>query len=96
MSIDRVMKLSVLYPAVDRLAGPVKAMFGSVSALENLAKKSEGVVEWGQRASLSPAFISEASGQLRSTVGGLVAPVGDIEAAATRGVDRCRHDHGFS
>jgi len=80
--LESLFKLGVIVTAIDKLTGPARKMAQAVTNLDKTMERARGMVEFGQRMSLSGALVQGAADKMRDTVFGIMEPLTALEDAA--------------
>jgi len=80
--LESLFKLGVIVTAIDKLTGPARKMAQAVANLEKTMQAARGMVEFGQRMSLSGALVQGAADKMRDTVFGIMEPLRAVEDAS--------------
>ena len=77
-----IFRLQATIEAIDKVSGPSKKMMESLQGLERLAQKSEAMINYGHRLSLTGGLVNEAGRRMLAVADDILAPSKAFEAAA--------------
>lgn len=80
--MESLFKLGVIVTAIDKLTGPARKMAQAVGNLDKSIQGAKGMVEFGQRMTLSGALIQGAADKMRDSVFGIMEPLKAVEDAS--------------
>ncbi len=79
--MESLFKLGVIVTAIDKLTGPARKMAQAVTNLEKTMQAARGMVEFGQRMSLSGALVQGAADKMMGTLSNLMQPLMETQKA---------------
>ena len=91
--MNKTMILSAVYQAVDKVTGPVRKMTASVRNFENLTRRGRGMQEWGTKAAIGAAMVSEASTKIEGALNKIKEPYLSLEREVA-GLDQVMKSSG--
>lgn len=73
--MDSIFQLAVMFSVIDQATGPVKNFMKTTADMEKTLKRSQGMIDMGNKMAVSGALIQGAATQMRSSVQSIVEPV---------------------
>jgi TP901 family phage tail tape measure protein len=79
--LESLFKLGVIVTTIDKLTGPARKMAQAVTNLEKTMQAARGMVEFGQRMSLSGALVQGAADKMMGILSNLMQPLMETQRA---------------
>ncbi len=73
--MNSLFELAVIFSVIDQATGPTKDFMKNVTDLENTMKKSQSMIDYGNKMAVSGAMVSGAASQMRGALSKITEPV---------------------